>query len=738
MGHLMRTLTTCVMVLAALPLGGWGDVVQLDDGRKIEGVILSESPLEVSLKLDSGALVRLRRDRIRSITKADADYYIKKGDTAPTAAEALELYQAARKLNPTAPGLDERINATTSRAALEAKRLVSRQEQERHLAEETRIMRRYQQFMDAVQSDAARDFLEKAIAEEPWLCQPRIKLAEEFYARQKSADGRVRYVIALAGLVQNRPSAYYATYAPQIVEAAERALLDTTARPPLAADVKDRVISLASQFLGDEGRILPLDQYESRQAETPTSSAAVLARIEFLKSACVKRPTDDPGIEPVVTILLNTARSLARGGEAAALRGRLDRWAKQAQGLLDSGDPTKGAALAEIVLAIDSQNSRARRVAVASRVQEARRFRRQTLFDKARASLEAAERMVPRDSELAAEKAQLFVGLAMSHRAAGRFEEAISDITAAVAARSTDTQVGQAIGAEQNSLYDTLLQRASDFAGQQNFGSAIEAAELARKAKPGFMTGLRLDPVIRGYRGQLGASVLKRIASAAGRDAYGEVAVALMEAQKYGAADGLTSPIKAVIAMGSGKARMLADKGQMLGAWIVASRLLMLQPDARTASLAKKAHADVVLGGKLTLQNFFAGRWRGQDVQLDTSETAVTFIARDWRVNATGLAANSVRADHGNAEQYTIRVDRPEAKDALVVRVMGPDALMLESYSSEANAPAQPTAPATFNAPLVRVSPLPVPMPTQAPPATPGAPPAPGAPPPSGQSPADS
>ena len=727
MGHLMRTLTSCVMVLAAFPLGGWGDVVQMDDGRKIEGVILSESPLEVSLKLDSGAVINLRRDRIRSVTRADADYYIRKGDAAPTAAEALELYQSAAKMNPAAPGLDAKIKAAAARAGLEARQRVNRQEQARHQAEEAEILRQYQQLMDAVRSDAARDFLEKAVAEKPWLCQPRIRLAEEFYARQKNADGRVRYAVTLAGLVQNNPSAFYATYAPQIVDAGERGLLDATARPPLAADVKERVIAMASLFLDNEGKVMSLEQYESRQADGSTSAAAVLAKVEFLKSACLKRQPGDPGVEPVVTILLNTARSLTAANDQAALRGRLDRWAKQAQGLLAGGDPAKSAALAEIVLAIDSQNGGARQVAVASRVQEARRFRRQSAFDKARASLEAGERLVPRDSELAAEKAQLLVGLAASHRTAGNFEEAISDVTAAIAARSTDTQVSRAVGAEQNSLYDTLLQRATEFADQKNFGPAIESAELALKAKPGFIAKLRLDPTINGYRRQLSESALKRIINAAARDGYAEVAMAVMEATKYGAADGLSSPVKAVVALGSGKARALSDKGQLLGAWIIGSRLLTLQRDSRTASLVKKAHSDVVLGGKLTVQNFFAGRWRGQDVQLDTSETALSFVAKDWRINAANLASSAVRAEHGNGDQYTIRVDRSDAKDAFVVRVLGPDALMLETYTTAPNDASQAAAPVSFNAPLVRVSPLAVPMPAQAAPATPGAPPSSGA-----------
>jgi tetratricopeptide (TPR) repeat protein len=685
-------------------VAGWADVVQLDDGRKIEGLVIGESPVDVTIKLDTGAVISLPRQRVRSITRPDWQYYVQKGDTAPSGAEALQFYQTARKINPRAPGLDEKIRSATALAGEEAKQRVGQAERSRREAEEDEILNRYNTLMEATRRDAARDLLEQAIAEKPWLRRSRLLLAD-FYARDRAPDKRARYVAALGGLIRNDPAAYFASHAPLVVDAAQRALLDGSAGV-IPADVKERLIAGAAPFAGEDGNVMSLDEYQRRGAERASSGPLALAKIEFLKNACLKRTGTDTGIDLDVTTFIGYANQLSAVEKQSLLRPKLEQWSKQAQQLLDSKDATKGAILADVILTFDPQNSNGKAVAAKSRAQEARRLRERTQFDRARKVIEAAEKAVPNDPGIAAEKAMLFATLARAQGDAGNLEEAVNTIAAAVAARSTDAEAAKMVGAEQNRVYDTLLKQADTLAKQGNPGAAIDVVQLALKAKSDIMTKMKANSLIDNYRTRLRDIARAQIKGAAENHTFSDLVLAMAMAQKYGAWDNqMTSETLRAVRTTKRAAQDAAGKKDAFEAFMVAGRLapwLAINPDAKIGDLLKTARDTVVGGGQLTLPNFFAGAWVGKDVQWVLQETESHFNGSGFKADATGLTQNA-RAEHGEGDQYVIRIDRTDANDSVSVRVLDPDNLMIERYSSKPTDTAKNETTMNYNAPIRRV-----------------------------------
>lgn len=723
MRHHVKRLTSCAMVLVALGLAGWADVIILDDGRKIEGLVLSESPVDVSVKLDTGAVVNFPRQRVRSIAKADWQYYINKGDTAATGAEALLFYETAKKMNPTAPGLDDKIKSAKLRAEAEAKQKTSGEERARRQAEEAEIVGRYQKLMDGARYDAARESLEQAIAEKPWVCRPRILLAD-FYARERTPEKRASYAVTLAGLIRNDPASYYGTYAAPLVDAAKRALLDSSAGV-LSFDLKDRLISCAAPFTDENGKIRAFSDYERRRIEKATSAPLALAKIEFLKNVCLDRAGEGAGIELEVTTFLAYANQLSAAERQSMLRPQLDRWAKQAQEFVDRNDAGKGAILADVVLTFDPQNGVGRAAAAKSRAQEARRFRERTLFDKARKSIEAAEKVVPNDPQITAEKARLFAAIAQSQANSGNFEEAIGAIATAVAARSSDAEATKMVRAEQNRLHQVLLTRAKSQAERNNPAGAIDSTELALKAKSDVLTQLKAQSQIADYRKQLRAIAVQQTKDTAERQTFADLVSVMASAKKYGAWDNqMTSDVLKAIRATKRTAQDAAAKGDAVGVFMAAGRLqpllssaadptmqMFLDPkmlallDTKTKELMKTARDTVVGGGQLTVQNFFAGAWAGPEIQWVLQETESHFNGQGWRADVTAIAGNA-RVEHvAGSEQYTIRVDRSDAQDAILVRVIDPDTLLLERYTSTpADTTKSPTV-MTYNIPIRRMPP---------------------------------
>jgi len=706
----VKRVTPCAMVLVALGIVAWADVVVLDDGRKIEGLIVSETTRDVTLKLDTGAVVNFPRNRVRSVSKADWQYYVQKGDNAATGADALEFYQRAKKMNPDAPGLDEKIALAESRVREEAKQKISEQERARRLADENQICERYQTLMDAVRPDAARELLEKAIAEKPWLCRPRILLAEQ-YARERAPDKRVRHLAALAGLIRNDPAAYYDSYARTLVEAAERALLDASTADVMSSEQKDRAIAYAASLVGEDGRVLSLSEFEARQREKVTSDSITLRKVEFLKNVCLKRAGGDIGIEREIVVLVDYANGLSAAGKQSALRPRLDQWAKQAGEFLDGKELDKGTILADIILQLDSQHSGGQAAAVKAAVLTARRFRERNQFDKARKTIEAAERIVPNNPQIAGEKAQLSVATAQSFSNAGNWTEAVNAMAAAVAARPSDAETARLVRAEQDRLFQTLMVRAELRARQKDPAGAMDTVNLALQVKSDLKTKFTAQSTVRGYRRQLGDLIREQIKGAADRQDVDAIVAAVGTAVSRGMLDErVTSTIMGVINTLKQQAEMADAKGDVVGAYIAGNRCerlsVGLPADPKLQALAKKAGEAAVGGGKLTVQNFFAGMWVGQEIQWVLSETEIHFNGKGFRAEAINLAAgSSVIAEHGSGPQYTIRVDRGEARDVIVVRVLHADSMVIESYASTPTDASRTPTMTTYNVALKRVPP---------------------------------
>lgn len=285
MSSLLRSATACAVLFVAFLASVRADVVELTDGRKLEGVILSESPEKVELKFETGAVVQFPRSRVRSITKADWQAYVNKGDGAADPEQALEFYVKAKEINPTAPGLDEKIRQAKQLAAGQGGgRRLPQVTAARRKAEEAEVARRLASIMDVAQADAVCRYLEQTIAEKPYLCEPRIKLAE-IYAREDTPEATVRQVETLVGLVVNDLEAYYQTQVPELVKAARKALFDRTARDSLSFDEKSQLLGVLAHFINDNGEIVPPGQFQERRKKLASPIEAFMAKVHLVENA---------------------------------------------------------------------------------------------------------------------------------------------------------------------------------------------------------------------------------------------------------------------------------------------------------------------------------------------------------------------------------------------------------------------------------------------------------------------
>ncbi|KPL08266.1 hypothetical protein AMJ85_08510 [candidate division BRC1 bacterium SM23_51] len=711
MGRFMeRAIALVVFFVALAPLGD-ADVVERDDGRKIEGLILSESPVEVTIRLETGAVVHLPRARVRSISRADWQYYVRKGDSASDGAEALEFYLRAKESNPNAPDIDAKIKAATRRAAEQLRKRERDRERVRREAEEGKIIAHYERLMEAVRREAAREYLEKEVAEKPWLCRARILLAEEFQARERSPEGRVRYVETLAGLVRNEPESYYAVYAPLLVDASERLLMDASVSAAMPVELKDRLASLAAPFVDANGQLVAVDQYESREIEMASTVPAVLARVEFLKNVCVKRSTDRPSAESEMTAFLAYARALKTPEGQAALRSRFDDWSKRAYAMVQRGESAKGAAIAEIILVFDPKSTVAREVAVASRVEEARRLRKLNLFDRARESLEAAEQILPKSAPLADEKARFFLAIAARHLNAGEIAPAVENVLSASRTGAKDPEVTAAVKAEQKRLSQTLMALASNQASQNNFGAAIELVETAIKANPLDLAGqIGARKVLSGYRRQLRDHLRFQMFNAYQAGFYGEVANARAVAEKYDLMDKtygekdepLEKTVAAILKGVRDQGQQFMEKEQLDGAFMIYGRLIGLDDSPETMKNYRRAKKAVVDGGQLG-GSFFAGRWAGQNLALGLTESAMELNGAGLQVRAGDRRGNPIVVEHQGGEGYLLTVGSFDEQYKILVRVQGTDDMVLQTYSHTSREDAQNPQMVNYNTPLKRV-----------------------------------
>lgn len=680
MSRFVQRAIASVIFLAALSPRSDADIIERDDGHQIEGLILSESSLEVVIRLETGAVVRFPRRHIRSISRADWQYYIQKGDSTSDGTEAIDFYLRAKELNPNTPDIDAKIEVAKRRAAEQARKREREREQVRREAEEGKIVAHYEWLMEAVRPEAAREFLEKEVAEKPWLCRSRILLAD-FHARDRTPEGRVRYATTLAGLVHNDPESYYAVYAPRLVETSERLLLDPVANAAMPLALKDRLATLVAPFVGEDGQLVAADQYESREIEMASSVPATLAKIEFFKNICVKRSVNQPSAEPELTILLTYAKALNTPEGRAALRPQFDRWTKRAHALVESGESAKGAAIAEIILVFNPKSTAARKVAVASRVEEARRLRKMALFDQARKSLETAEQILPKAEQVASEKARLFLAIAARHLKAGGIEAALENVHSASRVGAKDPEVAAAVKAGQKRLFQVLMANASNQASQDNLVAAVASVEMAMRANPLDAAGrTQARRVLSNYRKGLRDSLLNRMFAANNKTDYGDVAEAKRLAQQYGVWDEtLQKTVAAIIKDAKDGGNQFIDNDDMGVAFMIFGRLVKLDPSAETMKKYRGARKIVVAGGQLG-HNFFSGTWTGQNVAWILTDNAIAFDGGGLQVRATDLRANTIRVQHRGGAEYTVTVDRTSAEDEIAVQVMGPDTLLLESY----------------------------------------------------------
>ena len=119
------------LIFLAAPAVVQADIVVLDDGREVEGVVLSETSLEVAVRLETGAVVRLPRRRVAEVRKENWEYYVAKGDEAADPSSALEFYEKALELNAVAPGLAARIKTAKEGIAAIEREKADRAEERR-------------------------------------------------------------------------------------------------------------------------------------------------------------------------------------------------------------------------------------------------------------------------------------------------------------------------------------------------------------------------------------------------------------------------------------------------------------------------------------------------------------------------------------------------------------------------------------------------------------------------------
>jgi len=683
-----RTVCLVFVALVAFSVPCRSDLVTLDDGRKIEGLVISQSPIEVAIKLDTGAVVRFPRNRVRSITTADWKYYVAKGDSASDPTEALEYYKKAKTLNPSAPDLDAKIKAAQQKLALEERKKALERERKLRQAEETKVLERYRRFIEAVQPDAARDYLEEEIKKKPWLCEPRIKLAE-FYTRDRTVKGRTRYVEILAGLVRNDPETYYALYAPRVVEAAENILTDATVSASMDFATKDHLASLVTPFVGEGGKLVPLENFEKHLAALKSSPTTLtLAKIEFLKNVCLKRPENQPCVEPELLSFLNYGKTLDTPQGRKALQAKLKQWVEEARTAIEKGEIQKGAALAEVILAFEPKSTEARRLAVAARVAQARKSLKRNRLDEARRSIEAAEKIVPNDPQIADAKAALYLEQAKNFMAAGDLANAAEALRVASQARARDKQIADAVKTQQELLFGKLMGLARASAKQKNYAAAIEFVRLARRAKPSFMTKIQTNPILTEYERKLHDALWVQIFTAAQKDDYAAIAAARAVAQRYGiltmvftkGGTSLNDDVTTIVAMARKKAKALKDKNDSYGLFQLLGRLQPLYSDSEMQDLLNKARSEVVEGGKLPPQ-FFQGTWLGQGVKWVLAENSVSFDGAGRHIASDNLPPNAFQLEHTGGPGYVIRINRYVGQDSYTVRVVGPDAIVLENCS---------------------------------------------------------
>lgn len=908
MGSHLRISSICLAFYLILGLAGWADTVEMTDGRKIEGLIQSVSGVEVTVKLETGAVVRIPRSRVRTITRADWQYYVRKGDQATDPQQQLDYYRKAQELNPAAPGLTGKIRLARQRIDKQAQQRVQQEQEASRKTEDAQVLAQFQKLMDAVRPDAAREYLEKTIAEKPYLCQPRIKLAE-IYERDREPQGRVRYIEVLVGLVNNDCEVYYPVFAPVLVEAAEKLLVDAKASAAMSFTLKDRLLGLVGPFVDESGRLLRAEEYRKRRGlpeKTPSlpaglpsddkavdgaktaignviaaktfpdlaesltneSAAAVsvgllipaammaafsddaklksdfeklakpygldkedglddaaalarlkaqgrrllpevgkfltqwmkqegeafpfeydgskeiaqlkftvitstrvriddpsvpgekpkearledgkwrvhlgdfesiledmgfeaegdksdeavsaqvptgatgdgglagltpgsptevtLRKINFLKHVCLKRPADQPCVEPELSALLAYKNSLNTDEGRDALHRQVNGWSGQSSTYLMRGDMAKAAALAEMVLAFRPDSLSAQTVVAAERVKGIRRLRERNQFDLAIQNLEAAEKVLPKSPKLGAERARLYLALADRRIQRGEYQRAIECIDAAGQGTINDPQVRNAVQSAGTQLASTLKERARELAGQSDFGGAIEAVQVAAQADPNPLSPMSTRKIIGEYREKLRKYlwVKAMLVSRAERPDFSEIAAAKSEALKYdvwfarpkqGSTKTLAQDVAEIAAMIRAQAVQLDNESKMLELFNkVGSYDPRAFTDRTVASLSDKAHT-WVQEGKLPL-DFFYGRWVAPGILLEVDKDRWRFSGGGLDVSATNLYQGAIRVEHQPEgatapTAYGLRVNRREGEDRLGVFVEKPGEIRIFSYS---------------------------------------------------------
>lgn len=717
-----KLLIGCLTLLAVLPAGGWADVVVLDDGRRIEGLVIGESTVDVAVKLEGGTVVRFARKRVRGVERADFDYYMRKGEAATNPVDALEFYRRAKAVNRKAAGIDEKIREAEQRAAEAARSVFLEQQRAQRQLEEAKVMAAYQKFMDAGTKNAdAQALLEEKIQELPWLAQPRIALAE-FYAKDKeNPESRVNYADVLAGLVRNDAETYYAEHAPKVVDAAESVLItDPTGGQSFSTEFKNQLVTLAAPFVGPDGHLRSVEAFQAALAEMQDLTSATLAKIEFVKNASLKRTGEQAVVGENRLLFEALAGELDTDEARAALQARVAHWSKQAADLVAGGEETKGAALGDVVLVYDPENTYGRQATAGARVREAARQRERGLLEQALKTLAEAETLMP-TPEVYNEKARIHLAQFEAARSADNIAGAVAAIQEAQRANPSDEAVIGELNTQRDQLRDALNGMAQGMARQENFVAAIELTRMAGSLGGSGRRGGGLkalastiiggggggDADISEYQKKLAAQQYARVKAAADVANFDQIAGEKAIAMQYGAwtmanekGETLEGLVQQQVDGYKKLAKATAQNNDLQGALMVVGLLLPLAPnDAELLDLLQKSMT-AVTAGSLT-KVFFKRTWQGQNVRWMITDNSLLFQGPGIQANLLNLTQEMVGVQHVGGVQYRITVAHPEANEEAVVSVMGPDRLTLVSYRhAPTSAAADQVQTITYNAPL--------------------------------------
>jgi hypothetical protein len=739
----------CMALLVAASAGAWADTVELDNGRRIEGLVVSETPIEVVVKLDSGGTLRFARARVKAITRSDWQTYIEKGDAARDGAEALEYYKKAQALNPSAPGLDEKIKNAKQRIADAVSNQLLLQQRDARRIEEAKVVAEYERFMDAVKPDEARSFLVRAIAGKPWLAKPRVYLAD-FYYKDKTAEGRAKYIDVLAGLVQNDPDAHYAEHAMRIVQTAESLLTDPQWSGKMSIEQKDQVITQAAPYVGPTGEQASVDLYKQTVGAMQSPASATLAKIEFLKNVCIKRPAGEPVVGEYESPFQSYAKQLTAPEAQAAFKARLEEWTKHAaQWTASSTNAARGAALGEVILVFDPASAAGRKAAIVARLQDAEKYRQRNQYEQALKAVEEAQAMAPLP-EVANEKARVHVGLAQFRLQSNDLRGAVQSLLQADNARPSDKAVASSVDQAKRDLAKQIqgLSEAAERQKNPDLVTAINYANLANQlggARSGSGAGLgSLLVSLAGGGPASGGSRMETLKSNLALDLINRSNDAIEKNRAYDKVKGYRDIAKAyevydrrvtipgtktsMTLEGLIQQRVEADKKQALVLsnqnkdYEVFQILSSLEPvytdDKIKEMLERHKKVAVTDGGLAQHKEFFCFRsWQGPGARLDIlppGSQRVQFTGGALRSLNDAVTVDSINVTHEGANRYRVTVRGTNTTDDIVVSVGGFRNITLISYKSQPASAIDQVQPIMFNIPMVDVtSTAPPPAPQQ-------------------------